>query len=117
MPTSARRFINRDDGAAGVIAVVMIALGVVLATTIGSILAASNANTRLQELTDTVARHAADMQRGAGPGFPCQFARQYLIDMGAELTNCRILGNDVAIEATVNFSIWVLNAQSKAGPM
>lgn len=117
MHISVRRFIRDESGAAGVIAIGLISVAGVLLTAIGALFAASAANASLQELTDTVTRFAADMQRGAMPGFPCEFAADYLTQQGAELTNCRILGNDVAIEATVNFSFWVLKAQSVAGPM
>ena len=117
MLTSARRFTSRDDGVASAIAVALIGAGLVLALGVGQLLAASSARANLQELTDTVARHAADMQRGAQPGYPCEFATQYLVLQGAKLTNCRILGNDVAIEATVNFSLWALTAKSQAGPI
>lgn len=117
MPINVHRFISRDDGVASAIAVALIATGMLLALGVGQLLAASSARANLQELSDTVARHAADMQRGAQPGYPCEFATQYLDLQGAKLTNCRILGNDVAIEATVNFSLWVLTAKSQAGPI
>ena len=116
MPTSVRQHINREEGAVGVVAAVLIAFGLLLATSIGSLLAASSANANLQELTDTVARHAADIQRGGALGFPCEFARDYLLAEGVKLTRCRILGHDVAIEATENFSVWALLAKSQAGP-
>lgn len=116
MPTSVRQFISREDGAVGVIAVALIATGMLLATGIGILFAATGANANLQELTDTVTRHTADMQRGASSGFPCDFARNSLLAEGVKLTRCRILGHDVAIEATKNFSLWVLTSQSQAGP-
>lgn len=116
MPISVRQRLSPEHGAVGIVAVVLISFGLLLGTTIGSVLAASSANANLQELTDTVARHAADMQRGLGFGFPCDFAREYLLAEGVKLTRCRILGHDVAIEATENFSLWVLNAKSQAGP-
>lgn len=116
MHISVRQFLSRDDGVVGVIAVALIAVGTLLASAIGLLFAATAANANLQELTDTVARHAADIQRGAALGFPCDFARDYLLAEGVKLTRCRILGHDVAIEATKTFSIWPLNAQSQAGP-
>lgn len=116
MPINARQFLSREDGVAGVMAVALLATGTLLASAIGLMFAATAANANLQELTDTVARHAADIQRGAVAGFPCDFARDYLLAEGVKLTTCRILGHDVAIEATKTFSIWPLRAQSQAGP-
>lgn len=116
MLINARQHLSREDGAVGIVAVVLIALGFLLATTIGTLMAVSSANANLQELTDTVTRHAADMQRGASVGIPCDFARDYLLLEGVKLTRCRILGHDVAIEATENFSLWALRAKSQAGP-
>lgn len=116
MPINVHPHFSREDGAVGVVAAVLIAFGLLLATSVGTLLAASSANANLQELTDTVARHAADIQRGAAFGFPCDFARDYLLAEGVKLTRCRILGHDVAIEATENFSVWALVAKSQAGP-
>jgi len=111
-----RRFFD-EQGAASVIAIALLAIGAMLMSTLGLMLALQQARVNLQELVDTTARTTADMQRGAMPGYPCEFASQYLSESGINLTYCRIVENDVAIEANVNFSIWTLSARALAGPI
>lgn len=116
-----RQFMYRrladDLGAASVIAIGLLAVGALLLSTLGTLLAGQQMRVILQERVDTTARTAADMYRGSMPGYPCNFATQYLSESGFNLTYCRIVENDVAIEASVMFSIWTLSARALAGPI
>lgn len=110
------RVLNRDDGAASVLALGLIGAVIAVTAAIVPVASAFVASQRAANAADAAALAAADAVSGAVMGIPCELAGRVAARNGGVLTACTVGGPTVTVTVTVSTAGFSLGASARAGP-